>query len=75
MLLDFLREARIDRAGCFAYSPVAGAVANALSGHIPEEEKEQRHARFVAGGLDTQNQHDLPVLSGLIRQPEVSMFL
>ncbi len=47
-LLEFLQEAQLDRIGCFAYSPVAGATANALSGHIPEEEKEERRARFMA---------------------------
>jgi ribosomal protein S12 methylthiotransferase len=47
-LLDFVREARIDRAGCFAYSPVQGAVANALDGQLPAELREQRRARFMA---------------------------
>ena len=47
-LLDFLREARIDRAGCFAYSPVDGAVANALPGALPDEVREERRARFMA---------------------------
>jgi ribosomal protein S12 methylthiotransferase len=47
-LLDFMREARIDRAGCFAYSPVEGAVANALPGALPQEVREERRARFMA---------------------------
>ena len=47
-LLDFLREARIDRAGCFAYSPVNGAAANALPGLPPLEVREERRARFMA---------------------------
>ena len=47
-LLDFMREARIDRAGCFAYSPVAGAAANELPGQIPADEREARRARFMA---------------------------
>ena len=47
-LLDFLREARIDRAGCFAYSPVEGAAANDLPGALPAEEREARRARFMA---------------------------
>ncbi len=47
-LLDFVREARIDRAGCFAYSPVAGAAANALPGQLPAEIREERRARFMA---------------------------
>jgi ribosomal protein S12 methylthiotransferase len=47
-LLDFLREARIDRAGCFAYSPVKGAAANELPGQLPAEVREERRARFMA---------------------------
>ena len=47
-LLDFVREARIDRAGCFAYSPVDGAAANALDGQLPAELREERRARFMA---------------------------
>jgi ribosomal protein S12 methylthiotransferase len=46
-LLDFMREARIDRAGCFAYSPVAGALANDLPGMLPAEVREERRARFM----------------------------
>ncbi len=47
-LLDFMREARIDRAGCFAYSPVEGASANALPGALPDAVREERRARFMA---------------------------
>jgi ribosomal protein S12 methylthiotransferase len=47
-LLDFLREAQLDRAGCFAYSPVEGAAANALPGMLPDEVREERRARFMA---------------------------
>jgi ribosomal protein S12 methylthiotransferase len=47
-LLDFLREARLDRVGCFAYSPVEGARANGLPGAVPEEVKAERLARFMA---------------------------
>ncbi|MEJ2425798.1 MAG: 30S ribosomal protein S12 methylthiotransferase RimO [Candidatus Thiodiazotropha sp.] len=46
-LLDFLREARLDRVGCFSYSPVAGAAANELPDAVPEAEKEARRARFM----------------------------
>ena len=46
-LLDFMREARIDRAGCFAYSPVAGAAANELENMLPIELREERRARFM----------------------------
>jgi ribosomal protein S12 methylthiotransferase len=47
-LLDFLTEAQLDRVGCFAYSPVKGAVANDLPNQIPEEIKQERLARFMA---------------------------
>jgi ribosomal protein S12 methylthiotransferase len=47
-LLAFIREARIDRAGCFAYSPVEGAAANQLPGMLPLEVREERRARFMA---------------------------
>lgn len=46
-LLDFVREAQIDRAGCFAYSPVEGAAANELPGMLPEVLREERRARFM----------------------------
>jgi ribosomal protein S12 methylthiotransferase len=46
-LLQFLREAQIDRAGCFAYSPVQGAAANQLPGMLPPELREERRARFM----------------------------
>jgi len=47
-LLDFMREANIDRAGCFAYSPVQGASANDLPGMLPEAVREERRAAFMA---------------------------
>ncbi len=47
-LLDFLDEAQIDRAGCFAYSPVEGATANALDNPVPDAIREDRRARFMA---------------------------
>ncbi|RYG34248.1 MAG: 30S ribosomal protein S12 methylthiotransferase RimO [Burkholderiales bacterium] len=47
-LLDFVREAEIDRAGCFAYSPVEGAAANEIPGMLPQEVREERQARFMA---------------------------
>ena len=47
-LLAFMRAARIDRAGCFAYSPVQGAAANDLPGMLPLEVREERRARFMA---------------------------
>jgi ribosomal protein S12 methylthiotransferase len=47
MLLDFLQEAQLDRVGCFAYSAVDGASANALSNPVPEPLKQERLARFM----------------------------
>ena len=47
-LLEFMQEAKIDRAGCFAYSPVDGAVANDIPGMLPLEVREERRARFMA---------------------------
>jgi ribosomal protein S12 methylthiotransferase len=47
-LLAFLEAAELDRVGCFAYSPVDGAAANALPGAPPERLKEERRARFMA---------------------------
>jgi ribosomal protein S12 methylthiotransferase len=47
-LLDFIREARLDRVGCFTYSPVKGAAANALPNQLPEALKQERQARFMA---------------------------
>jgi ribosomal protein S12 methylthiotransferase len=47
-LLDFMRQARIDRAGCFAYSAVQGAAANELPDALPQAVREERRARFMA---------------------------
>ncbi len=47
-LLDFMRAAEIDRAGCFAYSPVDGASANALPGMLDASVREERRRRFMA---------------------------
>jgi ribosomal protein S12 methylthiotransferase len=46
-LLDFLKEARLDRVGCFAYSPVEGAAANDLPGAVPQELREERQRRLM----------------------------
>jgi ribosomal protein S12 methylthiotransferase len=46
-LLEFMEAAQLDRVGCFTYSPVDGAKANALPGHVPENIKEERKARFM----------------------------
>ncbi len=47
-LLDFMRQARIDRAGCFAYSPVRGASANDLPDQLPDALRQARRERFMA---------------------------
>ncbi|MGB5639451.1 MAG: 30S ribosomal protein S12 methylthiotransferase RimO [Sedimenticolaceae bacterium] len=46
-LLEFIQEAQLDRVGCFAYSPVEGAAANALPDPVPEEIKQDRLQRFM----------------------------
>jgi ribosomal protein S12 methylthiotransferase len=46
-LLDFLEEAQLDRVGCFEYSPVDGAAANDLPGHVPDEVKAFRKEKFM----------------------------
>jgi len=46
-LLDFLQVAQLDRVGCFAYSPVEGAKANALASPVPEEIKQERLQAFM----------------------------
>jgi ribosomal protein S12 methylthiotransferase len=48
LLLDWLREARLNRVGCFKYEAVSGARANELEGAVPEELKEERWHRFMA---------------------------
>ncbi len=47
LLLDFLREAQLNRVGCFAYSEVDGAESNNLPNHVPEDEKQYRLERFM----------------------------
>jgi ribosomal protein S12 methylthiotransferase len=55
-LLDWMTEAQLDRVGCFKYSPVEGAAANALPDHVPVEIQEERYARFMerAGMISAQ---------------------
>jgi ribosomal protein S12 methylthiotransferase len=47
-LLDFIEAAQLDRVGCFSYSPVDGAAANALPDPVPQAVKEERRERFMA---------------------------
>lgn len=47
-LLDWLKQAKLDRVGCFTYSEIEGAVANDLPNPVPEEVKQQRYERFMA---------------------------
>ena len=47
VMLDWLEQARLDRVGCFKYSPVAGASANALPDPVPDEVKQERWERFM----------------------------
>lgn len=46
-LLQWLAAAQLDRVGCFKYSPVQGAAANAIAAHVPAEVKEERYARSM----------------------------
>jgi len=46
-LLDWLSEAQLDRVGCFKYSPVQGATANALGSHVPPDVQQERYERFM----------------------------
>ncbi len=57
-LLDWLSEARLARVGCFKYEDVDGASANALAGHVPEEVKQERHARLM--------QHQQAISAGIL---------
>ena len=61
-LLDWVREARIERAGCFKYEPVDGATANALPGAVPEEVKEERWHRF----MDVQSQVSAEIMQAKV---------
>jgi ribosomal protein S12 methylthiotransferase len=61
-LLDWLREARIDRAGCFRYEAVAGAKANEIARFVPEDVKEERWHRF----MQTQQQISAQLLAAKV---------
>jgi len=61
-LMQWLREARIDRAGCFQYEPVQGAPANGIAGAVPDEVKEERWHRF----MQTQQKVSAKLLKGRV---------
>jgi ribosomal protein S12 methylthiotransferase len=60
ILLDFLRQAQLDRVGCFTYSPVEGARANELDGAVPDDVKEARWHAFmqVQAEISRERLHD-----------------
>jgi len=59
LLLDWLREAKLTRVGCFKYEDVEGAASNALSDHVPQEVKDERYARL----METQQQVSVALLA------------
>ena len=61
-MLDFIKEARLNRVGCFTYSPVDGATANDLPNHVPDDEKQDRLERF----MEVQADISAELLSGQI---------
>ncbi len=62
ILLAWLKEARLNRVGCFKYEAVEGAMANALEGAVPEDVKEDRWHRFMA----TQQEVSRSILAGRV---------
>jgi ribosomal protein S12 methylthiotransferase len=79
-LLNFLDEAHLDRVGCFRYSPVDGAAANALPDPVPDEVKAERHARFMqkqaaisAGRLANRIGRTLDVLVDEVRDDGIAV--
>lgn len=76
-LLDWLEEAQLDRVGAFRFEPVAGARANDLPGHVPEEVKEERFARLMeltarisAAKLASKVGRTLPVIIDEVGEPD-----
>ncbi len=61
-LLDWLREARLTRVGCFKYENVEGAASRAFDGHVPEEVKAERYERF----MDVQREVSAQVLASQV---------
>jgi ribosomal protein S12 methylthiotransferase len=66
-LLEFIRQAQLDRVGCFAYSPVAGAAANGLPGPVPDAVREQRRARPMQVQAEVSRQR-LAARNGAVEQ-------
>jgi ribosomal protein S12 methylthiotransferase len=62
LLIDWLKQARLNRVGCFKFEPVKGAAANNLAGAVPEELKEERYHRLMAA----QQQISADILKGWI---------
>lgn len=62
LLMQWLEEAKIDRAGCFQYEPVQGAPANDIAGAVPDEVKEERWHRF----MQTQQKVSAKLLKGRV---------
>ena len=58
ILLDWLKEAKLARVGCFKYEPVEGAPANAIAGVVPDEVKEERWHRFMAAQQEVSRDAD-----------------
>jgi ribosomal protein S12 methylthiotransferase len=76
LLLDWLKEAKLDRVGCFKFEPLAGAPANDLAAPVPPEVKEQRWHRFMAAQreisrkkLTTKVGRRLPVIIDQVNGP------
>lgn len=61
-LLDWLKEARLNRVGCFRFEPVKGASANDLPGAVPDEVKDERHHRF----MEAQREISADILRGWV---------
>lgn len=64
ILLDWLREAKLTRVGCFKYENVDGAASNTLAGHVPQEVKDERYARL----METQQEVSAELLATRVGQ-------
>jgi ribosomal protein S12 methylthiotransferase len=67
LLLEFLREARLERVGAFTYSVVPGAAANELPGQVPEDVKQERYARLMELQQGISLERNLSRVGGLVR--------